>query len=111
MAPQWGSNSKGYAEGEEEGLYWCFSPRNGEVILKQHIQPGTYLELEFQSPQWGSNSKVEVKVLKFTRKAFQSPQWGSNSKVFAQVLQKRNSMFQSPQWGSNSKGKNNRRVN
>ncbi len=38
MAPQWGSNSKGYAEGEEEGLYWCFSPRNGEVILKSLIR-------------------------------------------------------------------------
>ena len=35
-----------------------FSPRNGEVILKDvtHELAGT--AIKFQSPQWGSNSKV-----------------------------------------------------
>ena len=34
---------------------------------------------------------------------FQSPQWGSNSKVKAELIVPNNSKFQSPQWGSNSK--------
>ena len=39
------------------------------------------IEETFQSPQWGSNSKViSVFVLIFAW-PFQSPQWGSNSKV------------------------------
>ena len=42
--------------------------------------------LEFQSPQWGSNSKV--KNLEFNEQLFmfQSPQWGSNSKVNVESL-------------------------
>ena len=37
--------------------------------------------MEFQSPQWGSNSKVGDITLDIYVKEFQSPQWGSNSKV------------------------------
>ena len=36
---------------------------------------------KFQSPQWGSNSKVSTKKLNKKELKFQSPQWGSNSKV------------------------------
>ena len=34
---------------------------------------------------------------------FQSPQWGSNSKVDRQGQAQQTAVFQSPQWGSNSK--------
>ena len=34
-----------------------FSPRNGEVILKAGLE-SMLAWIEFQSPQWGSNSKV-----------------------------------------------------
>ena len=34
----------------------------------------------FQSPQWGSNSKVSIIILYVVSILFQSPQWGSNSK-------------------------------
>ena len=34
-----------------------FSPRNGEVILKDDRFRFAYFMNEFQSPQWGSNSK------------------------------------------------------
>ena len=37
--------------------------------------------IAFQSPQWGSNSKVTAKAGDLTKVGFQSPQWGSNSKV------------------------------
>ena len=81
----------------------------------------------FQSPQWGSNSKVFTSKHCFPALSFQSPQWGSNSKEEfeeyissiegfsprnGEVILKRKDiktknvefMFQSPQWGSNSKG-------
>ena len=35
-----------------------FSPRNGEVILKLENSSSHSLRTGFQSPQWGSNSKV-----------------------------------------------------
>ena len=35
---------------------------------------------------------------------FQSPQWGSNSKEAPSSPEKVFLLFQSPQWGSNSKG-------
>ena len=35
----------------------------------------------FQSPQWGSNSKVPYKQTLEIIDVFQSPQWGSNSKA------------------------------
>ena len=35
---------------------------------------------KFQSPQWGSNSKVKDENLDVATGWFQSPQWGSNSK-------------------------------
>ena len=35
---------------------------------------------------------------------FQSPQWGSNSKVLQKYMSEAEAVFQSPQWGSNSKG-------
>ena len=34
-----------------------FSPRNGEVILKQVAEHSLKKWMGFQSPQWGSNSK------------------------------------------------------
>ena len=59
----------------------------------------------FQSPQWGSNSKVEGVMLKASCcTVFQSPQWGSNSKGRRCWPRVHARMFQSPQWGSNSKG-------
>ena len=36
----------------------CFSPRNGEVILKTQGAAVAADVRVFQSPQWGSNSKV-----------------------------------------------------
>ena len=36
QSPQWGSNSKGLGLGWER-LKSCFSPRNGEVILKEKL--------------------------------------------------------------------------
>ena len=103
-----------------------FSPRNGEVILKLG---NFWLEVskdEFQSPQWGSNSKADFFLIMELICMFQSPQWGSNSKadeILTQatvegfsprngevILKKEaaaamvnNGEFQSPQWGSNSK--------
>ena len=35
---------------------------------------------------------------------FQSPQWGDNSKPKNHAIRLNNCMFQSPQWGDNSKG-------
>ena len=35
---------------------------------------------EFQSPQWGSNSKNGGYAAQPAAQEFQSPQWGSNSK-------------------------------
>ena len=35
-----------------------FSPRNGEVILKTVLNYNQLVSERFQSPQWGSNSKV-----------------------------------------------------
>ena len=59
-----------------------FSPRNGEVILKLIDSFDIALAPRmFQSPQWGSNSKVMEDELEMDMKSFQSPQWGSNSKV------------------------------
>ena len=63
---------------------------------------------EFQSPQWGSNSKAydHLKLYVFSHKSFQSPQWGSNSKDDGFIVTNERTEFQSPQWGSNSKVKN-----
>ena len=81
----------------------CFSPRNGEVILKTRF----YVDIErggmFQSPQWGSNSKEGTFYAVKNVLAFQSPQWGSNSKVLKEDVLCNTHLFQSPQWGSNSK--------
>ena len=61
------------------------------------------MQVQFQSPQWGSNSKGIDAVATLDNKAFQSPQWGSNSKgTFRQDIFFFRE-FQSPQWGSNSK--------
>ena len=44
-------------------------------------------DIEFQSPQWGSNSKVDdVRALPPKTVRFQSPQWGSNSKGHVLVM-------------------------
>ena len=39
-------------------ISFSFSPRNGEVILKTTFERHGYMNGLFQSPQWGSNSKV-----------------------------------------------------
>ena len=42
--------------------YLSFSPRDGEAILKKDLlQIGEKL-YEFQSPQWGDNSKARMKT-------------------------------------------------
>ena len=104
MPPQWGSNSKG----RKLSMHWVnitrFSPRNGEVILKETVSNGASKTRTFQSPQWGSNSKVlKLAPLYLKANRFQSPQWGSNSKVRRIFLSLLFGLFQSPQWGSNSK--------
>ena len=58
-----------------------FSPRNGEVILKMENGFQVRTSTSFQSPQWGSNSKVIFHLFALVFFVFQSPQWGSNSKV------------------------------
>ena len=55
QSPQWGDNSKGF-EGLLRGTGVRFSPRNGEIILKQQKEL-VMQHVEFQSPQWGDNSK------------------------------------------------------
>ena len=65
---------------------------------------------KFQSPQWGSNSKVARLAVQFRTFLFQSPQWGSNSKVYSSILYEGSGLFQSPQWGSNSKVKYNNKT-
>ena len=89
-------------------MHLSFSPLNGEVILKYTSFPPWLFRRQFQSPQWGSNSKVKVNGNLYTKKylaEFQSPQWGSNSKgLNSSAYQEKNRKFQSPQWGSNSKG-------
>ena len=115
-------------EGKKVANYLSFSPRNGEVILKLL---GEYVIKEskvFQSPQWGSNSKVacaadeqEFKyrfsprngevILKMEKTICQwsyeicfSPRNGEVIlKLWKTLLHQRVHQFQSPQWGSNSK--------
>ena len=38
------------------------------------------MEMMFQSPQWGDNSKAKNDSAKQGPRKFQSPQWGDNSK-------------------------------
>ena len=61
-----------------------FSPRNGEVILKVSGKyDGQTLDM-FQSPQWGSNSKVEMDA--YLNKDFSfSPR---NGEVILKILEK-----------------------
>ena len=56
------------------------------------------LVARFQSPQWGSNSKVMVDSSREVLEAFQSPQWGDNSKEKQNTITIRVKSFQSPQW-------------
>ena len=80
-----------------------FSPHNGEIILKYMGQFISVRSEEFQSPQWGDNSKVGCSDEEKRAIMFQSPQWGDNSKVLASEAEKEIIEFQSPQWGDNSK--------
>ena len=59
-----------------------FSPRNGEVILKVYYTQVVVKSDQFQSPQWGSNSKEYGIPYGPKNLRFQSPQWGSNSKGY-----------------------------
>ena len=52
-----------------------FSPRNGEVILKFRLTNEAIEVLLFQSPQWGSNSKVYYAKFKIGKSGF-SPRNG-----------------------------------
>ena len=106
----------------------CFSPRNGEVILKWRIQKFSDQKVWFQSPQWGSNSKVlaEDDLTNSNFESFsprngevilkagdptESPDDVRFSPRNGEVILKERSVyrnggfwrFQSPQWGSNSK--------
>ena len=62
------------------------------------------LELLFQSPQWGSNSKADF-LKEYDRLSSFSPRNGEVILKYyiaprlGQIMK-----FQSPQWGSNSKG-------
>ena len=57
----------------------------------------------FQSPQWGSNSKVVFKMDLKNTKGF-SPRNGEVIlKLNILITPRLKWMFQSPQWGSNSK--------
>ena len=80
-----------------------FSPRNGEVILKGCSVEHYAFSAEFQSPQWGSNSKVRSLQYEDYKFQFQSPQWGSNSKDLAYENEQITDEFQSTPSGSNSK--------
>ena len=148
QSPQWGSNSKGKIEaaiGEHDGFsprngevilksnppyvppsLTSFSPRNGEVILKLNNSSIKTGVMEFQSPQWGSNSKEKWTKAQFEKASF-SPRNGEVILKSNLVLTSRNLLsfsprngevilkpkflqhglghttFQSPQWGSNSK--------
>ena len=45
QSPQWGSNSKGEKPNWFDSINQCFSPRNGEVILKlqgSHVMTSEY---------------------------------------------------------------------
>ena len=87
------------------GLYAtdCFSPRNGEIILKAGDLTKVGTVALFQSPQWGDNSKGCSSALSMALNWFQSPQWGDNSKVGGMDFDIDEVAFQSPQWGDNSK--------
>ena len=81
QSPQWGSNSKSIMLSMKKILDG-FSPRNGEVILKWHHRKRRVLGESF-SPRNGEvilkrRLKGQQSLLMY---AFQSPQWGSNSKV------------------------------
>ena len=53
-----------------------FSPRNGEVILKRLYKKATGELEQFQSPQWGSNSKAENFLLFLSKSKRFSPRNG-----------------------------------
>ena len=60
LSPQWGSNSKECNLTFFIILSLGFSPRNGEIILKDIKRYKLEGIMEFQSPQWGDNSKAII---------------------------------------------------
>ena len=65
QSPQWGDNSKDRWRLILVPLPKCFSPHNGEIILKAMGLGLSFRKVKrFQSPQWGDNSKDEIS--KFT---------------------------------------------
>ena len=72
-------------------MLWGFSPRNGEVILKT-IMKTLKSDVRSFSPR---NGEVILKVFNWEDKVtwveFQSPQWGSNSKVTSSTSETPNS--------------------
>ena len=81
-----------------------FSPRNGEIILKERMRLLSISLDAFQSPQWGDNSKGGKPIQEAVTKRF-SPR---NGEIILKARAKRwwptGTTFQSPQWGDNSKG-------
>ena len=57
-----------------------FSPRNGEIILKQTQRHGRIERASFSPRNGEIILKKSVGVVRAELKAFQSPQWGNNSK-------------------------------
>ena len=81
QSPQWGSNSKGVLSNAIATTTKSFSPRNGEVILKDFLKEYDRLSSSFSPRNGEVILKSKVPHVKFFIYTFQSPQWGSNSKV------------------------------
>ena len=102
QSPQWGDNSKDdkyLLIKEKDG---CFSPRNGEIILKEFM--GSLVGAKFSfSPR---NGEIILKICEdyiMEELMSFSPR---NGEIILKLLQNsldNNPRFQSPQWGDNSK--------
>ena len=62
----------------------CFSPHDGEIVIKVEKMSKVIDLVMFPSPQWGSNSKGDIAGTESTSALFPSPQWGDNFKVICQ---------------------------
>ena len=85
QSPQRGDNSKGSIATGTGSLAVGFSPRNGEIILKDvQIITEYFFELSF-SPRNGEiilkDCPYRVQYDEQGNFMFQSPQWGDNSKA------------------------------
>ena len=91
-------------------LCYCFSPRNGESVLKQMFFVNKLVDKSF-SPRNGE-SVLKAKIAEGFSKIeeFQSPQWGKCSKDFPLKPEEKKVVFQSPQWGKCSKEKSKKDI-